>query len=383
MNNAVDFNKVRRRRQRSVTLKRLFVVAGVMLLTGAVIFTYNLLIVENATTGLRDYFESRGGMGFPADLPGGVIRDVTSIGENLAVLNDTNLYIYSKKAKIVQNIQRMTEHTVAVPSDSRVLTFSVGSRGFSVHSIGREMFTQTLELGILCGTMNRGGDFAVIAPVKEFASKVYVYDRYFRQIYSWSSPEYATNVSLSPEGGRMAVNCVSGSEDGVLESLLYLFTFAENRENAEVALTLQDNLCLGLDFQESDRIALLTDKQYMIVDQAGNVTQKYDFGGRQLLAREFSGKQALLLFAGQDRHESELVLLNENLSEQAALQLDEKVLDLAFGADQIYVLTGSGLTGYDLDMKQISVLEQRGILNICLVGERLYYLTYNRICVLE
>ena len=382
MSNAVDFDKIRKRRQRMVTLKRLLILAGTMILAGAVIFVYNVLVEESATTGLMDYFESRGGAGFPVDLPGGVIRGVASIGENLAVLNDTNLIIYNKNGKIIQSIQRMTEHSIVAASASRVLAFSVGGRGFSVHSISREMFTGTLEQGILCGDMNPDGDFAVVAPVQHFASRVTVYDRQFRQIYSWSSPEFITHVSLSPRGNMMAVGCVRGGDGGVMESLIYLFRFAEDREKADIALTLEDSLCLGLDFLENDRVALLTDTQYMILDQHGDVMETYDFESRRLLARELYGRQALLLFERRDRNETELVLLDEHLREAAVMATDEKIFDMALGRDVIYLLTEDGITGYNHGMEQVSEYERQGISMIHLAGTRLYYLTYNQICVL-
>ncbi|MCL2034578.1 MAG: DUF5711 family protein [Oscillospiraceae bacterium] len=382
MNKAVDFDKVRKRRQRAVTLKRLLLLTGAMILAGSAVFVYNVLVEESATTGLMDYFESRGGTGFPVDLPGGVIRDVVSIGENLAVLNDTNLIIYNKNGKIIQNIQRMTEHSIAETSHARVLAFSVGGRNFSVHSISREMFSQSLDQGILCGDMGANGDFAVVAPAQHFASRVTVYDRQFRQIYSWSSPEYVTNVSLSPRGDMMAVSCVTGGETGVMKSLIYLFRFAEDRDQAEVALTLEDSLCLGLDFMESDRIALFTDKEYMILNQQGEIKETYDFGSRRLLARENSGRWTLLFFERPGRYETELVLLDESLKETASMAIHERIFDVAFGKDVIYLLTEDGITGYDHQMQQVLAYERHGISRIHLIGTRLYYLTYSQICVL-
>ena len=382
MNKAVNFDKVRKRRQRAVTLKRLLFLTGAMILAGAAVFIYNVLVEESATTGLMDYFESRGGTGFPVDLPGGIIRDVTSIGENLAVLNDTNLITYNKNGKIIQNVQRMTEHSIAKASPSRVLAFSVGGRNFSVHSISREMFSQTLDQGILCGDMNPNGDFAIVAPAQHFASRVTVYDRQFRQIYSWSSPEYVTHMSLSPRGDMMAVNCVTGGETGMMESLIYLFRFAEDREQAEIALTLEDSLCLNLDFLESDRIALLTDQAYMILDHHGEIKETYDFSARRLLARESHGRQTLLLFERPGRYETELVLLDERLNMTASMRLDERIFDIAFGKDIIYLLTEDGILSYDHEMQQISEYERHGISRIHLIGTRLYYLTYNQICVL-
>jgi len=55
---------------------------------------------------------------------------------------------------------------------------------------------------------------------------------------------------------------------------------------------------------------------------------------------------------------------------------------MALGRDVIYLLTEDGITGYNHGMEQVSEYERQGISMIHLAGTRLYYLTYNQICVL-
>lgn len=380
-NRPLDFNKIRKRRQRTATLKRLLILTGVMLLVGAAVFVNNMMVEEGVTTRLSDFAESFGGAGFPADLPGGVIRGVGGIGDYLTILNDTNLYIYSSKGKIVRNIQKMTDQTVAIPSSSGVLTFSAGGKGFTVHSLSKEVFSAATEYGVICGDMNARGDFAVVAPVKQFASKVFVYDRRFKEIYSWSSPEYVTSVSLSPKGDMMALNCVSGSE-GALESLIYIFRFSEIKDKAEIAMALKDTLCLGIEFAGEDDIQILTDRQYMVLNSFGEKKREYDFGGMQPLAVEKQGKQTLILLGESDGKGYKLALLDQELSEKAVFSLKSQPLDIALARDTVYVLTANGIELYTTGFEIKSRLELSGVSNIHLVGSRLYYITQNEIRVL-
>lgn len=380
-NRPLDFNKIRKRRQHAATLKRLLILTGVMLLVGAAVIVNNVLVEEGLTTRLSDFAGSFGGTGFPVDLPGGLIRGVGGVGDNLTVLNDTNLYIYSPNGKIVRNIQKMTDQTVAVPSSSNVLTFSVGGKGFAVHSTGKELFSAGTEYGVLCGDMNARGDFAVVAPVKQFASKVFVYDRRFREIYGWSSPEYVTSVSLSPKGDMMALNCISG-KDGAIESLIYLFRFSEVTEKAKVAMSLTDEMCLDIKFADDDRVQILTDKRYITINSLGERKYGYDFGGWQPLAVENQGRQTLLLLGTRNGKVNKLVLLDQSLEEKAAAELDTEPVDIALGKDTVYILKDNGIDLYSANLEIKSRLEQRGISNIHLVGSRLYYLTQEEIRVL-
>lgn len=382
MNKAVDFEKVRKRRRLTVTLKRVLILSGVTLLAAGAFFLYQYLVEEGMTTRLSDLTESLGGSGFPADLPGGIIRGVDNLGDNLMVLNDTNLYIFSSKAKIVCNVQKMTDTTVAVPKGGRVLTFSPGAKTFAVHSLSRELYPGSMEYGLICADMNERGDFAVVAPVKQFASKVFVYDKKFEEIYSWSSPEYVTSVALSPKGDMMAVNCVS-ADGGVLESQLYLFRFGEDRETADPAMRLGDNLCLDLRFTADDRVEVLTDRQYLVLNSLGEKKYAYDFDGGQVIARESRERQTLLLMRDSDSKTGRLKLLDASLLEKAELEVDFEVLDMALGRDSIYVLTPEGIYVYSLNFELKAKLGRKGISNIHLIGSRLYYLTTDEIRVLS
>lgn len=381
MNKAVDFEKVRRRRRRVVTLKRVFILAAITLLVTGAFFLHQILVEENLTVLLSDFRESMGGAGFPADLPGGVIRAVDNLGDNLTILNDTNLYIYSPKAKIVNNIQKMTDMTVAVTTASRVLTFTPGAKTFAVHSPSKELYPGSMEFGLICADMNERGDFAIVAPTKQFASKVFVYDKKFEEMYSWSSPEYVTNVAVSPNGGMMAVNCVSG-EGGMIESQVYLFRFGEDKDKATMAMLLQDNLCLDLSFTEDERVEVLTDRQYLVLNSLGERKHGYDFAGGQVLAREGRDRETLLLMRDADGKSRRIVLLDASLSEKAVREVDIEVLDMALGRDSVYILTPDGIDVYGLDLELKAKLERKGVSHIHLVGNRLYYLTSDEIRIL-
>lgn len=381
MGNALDFEKIRRRRQRAATLKRLLILAGVMLLVGAAVFFYQILVEEGASITLSDLTESLGGSGFPVDLPGGVIRSVDNIGNNLAVLNDTNLYIYNPKAKVIRNVQKMTDQTIAIPSSNRVLTFALAGKSFSVHSLSRELYSGELEYGIICGDINNAGDFAVSAPVKQFASKVYVYNKRFEEIYTWSSPEYVTAVSLSPKGDAMALNCVS-SDGGALESLIYIFRFGEEKEKATVAMKLEENLCLDINFAGDERIDITTDRQYLMLNSLGEEIHSYDFKGSQLSAIERNENAILLLLGGRDMKTHRLVLLDSKLEEKASADLDSDILDLALSKDSVYILTRKGIDVYGYNLTLKSRFARTGISEIHTAGGKVYYLANGKINVL-
>ncbi len=378
MGKAVDFEKIRKRRQRTTTLKRLLILVGVMVLVGAAVIANEILVQEGVTTKLSDFTSSLGGAGFPIDLPGGVIHDVDNIGKNLTILNDTSMYIYSPKGKLISNLQKMTDHSIAIPTSSRVLSFEIGGKGFKINSTSRELYANTVEYGILSADINERGYFALVSPVKQFASKVFVYNERFEEIYSWSSPEYVTNVSLSPNGEMMAINCIGG-DGGVLESQIYTFRFSEEKEQAEVALTLPDNMVLDLSFEDDERITVLTDKQFLLLNSLGEQKKAYSFDGKHVVAMQKRERNTLLLLQEDGSKQQELVLLDANLSEKAAIIMPTEVKDIALGRETVYTLTADGIDVYNHSLVQKSAHAGKNISNIHLIDNRLYYLTLNEI----
>jgi hypothetical protein len=378
-NRAIDFDKVRRRRRRFAALKRLLGLLCVFALLYAGVLFYRYLVELGFSTRLDDIRASFGGAGFPAELPAGQGHIVKNIGNSLAILNDTGLYIYNPKAKLIRTVQKLGPGSAAVASKDRLLAYTPGSNSFAVHAVSRELYAAELEFGAICGDINDNGDFAIASPTKQFPAKVSVFNNRFEEIYTWSSPEYVSEVSLAPNGSGMALNVMSGS-GGVLESLSYLFDFAESREQAEVALRLRGELALDI-FHRGGDVAVLTDKQLLIMS-GGKKTRSYSFGGRGLLACEPGSEAVLLLMDTGDGRQS-LVLLDHDLNERATKTLTVSARDIALSHDSVYVLGAEGIEVYGLELEPKARLRATDISAIHSASGQLFYLTENEIRALS
>jgi hypothetical protein len=167
----------------------------------------------------------------------------------------------------------------------------------------------------------------------------------------------------------------------VLESLIYLFEFAESREQAEVALKLRGELTLDIFYRAGGDTAVLTDKQLLILSE-GQKTRGYVFGGRQLLACE-PGEESILLLLETGEGRQSLVLLDKNLNERATKTLTANARDIAPGRDSVYVLNADGIEVYGLELEPKSRLRAGDISAIHPVNGQLYYLTENEIRALS
>lgn len=371
MGKTVDFEKVRKRRRRVETTKRLLVLCLIATAVAGVVFLNSLFVEQGLSVRVSDMIESFGGEGFPTEQPGGIIRDMKGMGGNLVILNDTNLYIYNKKAKIIKNEQRMTDKTMMLTNAERVLTFDVGSKNYSIHTPSR-LTSVELENSILTGDLGKNGEYAFVTSSRQFVAEVTVYKNHGEPyLFRWSSPEnYVTGVSLSPKGGAMAVSGLT-TEEGVMKSLVTLFQFNRAEKIAEVEFP--DSLVLLLNYYEAGRIGVLTDREYTVIGPDGSKLFTYRLGDYPVAGFQTYGREALVLTEYKEARSSDIILLSEDCTERARITVDNNVRGMAMGNKRIYILTDSGISVYDRNLEPMDKLEQRGITKIQLVGDKLYY----------
>lgn len=381
-NKVEDFNKLRKRRQRVQTIRRLLILVALTAAVAGAVFLNNVLVEQSVTTRISDFLGSFGGSGYPVPVPGGIIRDVGGVGDHLTVLNDTNLYIYSPKGRNVFNIQAMSDNTVMLTGDDRLLTYDVGAKKFAVHSRTKTLMEKELEFGIIAAGMNRRGDFALVTSSKQAICEIVAYNRKQAAIYHCSLAEnLVSSVSISPKGTMMAAGWLNGSPEGVLQAGLNIYQFS-NDEGPVATLTLADQLILDVRFYEEDRIGILTDREYLIAGADGSILSRYDLAGRQVAGIEVEGRLTLLLCENKDTRERELILLDGDNEEKATFSTDEKILDIALNSRRVYVLTEDNIRVFSHLMELQEVEPVQFVSRIQLVGGRLYYLDREEIWVL-
>lgn len=384
--NSIDFGKLRKRRQRAALVRRLLILAGVALVVLGLVALNNYLVEEGFTVHLSDMVQSVGGSGYPVPLPGGVIRSVKRTGDHLAVLNDTNLYILSAKGKEVGNFQRMSTNTVLLSTPDRLLTYDEGAKRFVIHSHSRVLLEQELDYGIITAAMNNRGDYAIVSSAHQFICEINVYNKKFQHVGVFKLAENIIHtVGLSPKGNIMAAGW-AGSSDGVLYSGVTIYRLDVPQEDSERAtFELSEDLVLDLWFADENHIAILSDRQYAVIDTAGDLVHSYSFGERNLLASRREGSAVLLLLEDRAERRQEVVVLDGDLNERGVYTADGGVQDVALSARRVYILEDDVIYTYDHRMQPTSqnpAYPVQKATRIAYAGDRLYYLTREEICQL-
>jgi len=381
MAKATDFQKLRKRRQRNILLRRLFILVAVVVALFAVLSLNNLLVNQQFPTVVNNFIQGFGGSRFPIRAPGGILRDVQPLGNDIVVLNNTNLHVYNRNGRELLGVQHMSDSTVMLTSGNRMLTYTFGGTGFNIYFQNRMMLDGEHDNPIRVAALGERGNYALVSSTWQFASQVTVFTEQFEQHVRWDTSELVAMVALNPRGTEMAAASI-GAQGGQLRTTISLFDFSTSSVKAQLELT--GELILGLEYLNDAHIAVITDGGLRVINSAnGRVINSYDISAGRLVLTRMNSEHILLLNENSEYRTQTVILFNTRGEELGRTEPGSMVRDMQVGSAGVYVLTAQGIGRYDHTMSHIEKVEQGGILRILLAGNTLYYFTEEEIRVLS
>ncbi|HHY53480.1 MAG TPA: hypothetical protein GX499_09620 [Clostridiales bacterium] len=380
MTNAMDFNKIRKKRRRAQLLKRMGALLGIVLILMVILSLNEMLVQEGILTRMRDFFGGLGGSGYPIAAPGGVLREVMAVEGDVGVLNDTNLYLYNNRGKELLNLQRMNDQTIALTAGGRILTYELGGTKYRIHTRQSLLLEKENDHAITAMALGERGDYALVSSSKQYTAQVTVFTPRFEMAFQWSSNEMVTGVALHPKGGKMVASGV-GALEGVLRSAVYFFSFDSDKELAKVEYP--DQLILWIAYLDDNHIGVLTDTHYYVLDGEGNQLTEFSFDGENPTALQCHKGDVLLLCENAEARSYTLLLVDARGKELGNLQLEQKVRDMQVGGDGVYLLTDQEIVRLDKTLSPNGAKPVSGVNRILLANEVLYAFTSEEIQALD
>ena len=380
MGKAMDFQKLRSRRRRGIFLKRLIILGVIVAAVFMVMSLNTFLVAWQFPTQVTSFLQGFGGPGYPIQLPGGALRDVKAIGNDVAVLNDGNLFLFNRNGREMLSVQRVNESAILLAGGNRLLTYSVGSTGFQLYLHGQLLLEGEHGNPILSAALGERGNYALVSSSIQHVSEVMVFDEQFEQRFGWGTRELVVFVDLDPRGTGMAVGSV-GTRGGELRSTVSIFDITVDDEPVQV--DFPDELILSLAYLGHAQIAVITDKGLRVLDAAsGNLLGRYDLAGERIALSRVSGEQILLYIEDPQYRQMRAVLFGGRGQELGRASLEMEARDMQVGARGVYILTAVGVQRFDHAMSPQGKIERSGMLRLLLAGNVLYYFSEEEIGVL-
>ncbi|MDR2909244.1 MAG: DUF5711 family protein [Oscillospiraceae bacterium] len=376
-----DFEKLRKKRRRGILLRRIAVLFAISLAVMGVLSLNNLLVSFGSAGTMSDFLRGFGGGGYPIEAPGGSLRDVREVNGDIAIINDTNLYIYNDRGKEMLNIQHPGENAILLAGGGRVMTYAVGETGYRIYSRSTQLLDETGKYPLTAAAMGETGNYALVSATRQYAAQVTVYDVKFEQVFQWSSSELVAGVALGPGGKMMAAGCV-GASGGIISSSVQLFSF--DQKSAVARLDIPGELIAMIEFLSDSLLGILTDKGFHVMDGSGKITATTSFGGESLKAERTDGYGDVLILTESAGSRTQTVrLIDSSGEERGRFHPEAWVLDMQLGGREIYFLTVEGIICCDRELKPVMTIESGGASRILAAGGRVYYFNPEEIGVLE
>lgn len=379
----IDYEDARKKRQRAYKRKQFFLLLFIVLLVLTILYVNDWLVQKNATSQIGEFIDSIGGTGYPIRSPGGIIQTTDSLGRNLLVMNDTNLYVYNPKGKRILNVQQVSEHSVVKTNSDRALLYHQGDRRFTVLSATTELHTEELEDGIVVADMGKGGDLVVVTAARQFTANIMVFDPDFKHVMTRrsTSDRQVSAVSISPKGDYIVVGDIT-TDNGVIQSIITLY---HSKNGEEIAyFTLPEQFVLDVKFQSEQSFSVLTDSQFSVYSlesaKAGTNNGVYHFpAGYALEGFETNGTETLLFHYDKHSGREEMALLNGKAELLGLLPPTEPVKDAVLSDKYLYILLPTGVERYNYDLEAVEFTETQGVVRMERVRDTIYLFTKDEI----
>jgi len=306
----------------------------------ALIITFLILIVATPT-GLPEYLNNlfasiTGGQGYPAHPEGGKILYTNTSNDVVFSLTDTNFIGTNKNGCEILSIQHGYENPSAVVSDARSLVYNYKNKKYLVTNYNSKVLSGELDNEILLGTICRNGNFALVTKSTGYESRVDVFNKKGKVIYSWFSANApVSNLALSDNGKRLATVTVSASS-GYIKSSVSILKFDSATPLFKYEL---DGVVLKLETYSNGFVAILSNKVVYYDWKKGEVNSK-DISNNQLFFYKINEKnQSVLVCQKGIITNSYTITVSKKHEEKFSIDYNGVITDIDVHNNLIYILS--------------------------------------------
>lgn len=288
----------------------------------AVVIAIVFLISFMTPTGVFEYLQNSylamGSGEFPREIVGSQTVSSQYNNDKIYVISDLAYTVYNSKGKTILSDTHGFSKPFMKVSDARTLLLDQNGVDYKIYNLNGSLEAQTLKEKIITGDISRNGTYAIVTKPLDYASKVEVFNKNNKMLFSWSSSkEIVTAVCLSNNGKKIAVSTIY-SNAGEYISKVYVF----NYKNANPLSTIEYNQpVLYLKTLNASSFISITNTNLKIVKWRNQSVKNQDSVGNMIGFRPVSKSQFLVFCESENNNlETRCIVYNTKLEEvQTAL----------------------------------------------------------------
>jgi hypothetical protein len=351
--------RLARRKKHSRRRKTVIALVVIGIITAFIGLNWDKMAPASVADTVQGFFSAFGAAKYPLMLSSGNFKEATPIGNNIAVLTDMSLTIYSQSgAELAQRPHGMSDPQI-VSAGGKAVLYDRGGTTFKVETRFDEPFSASAEYPIISAAMSRSGEFAVVTESEGYLGELTVYDQTYKSIFKWySSQGRIVAASLSPDGSKVAAVVLS-SVNGEYRSSIYIFNTRVQKPLS--ATNFDGTLLFSIQYTDNDEIASVGDFESVFLSQNGKKKSEYTYDGKTLKCYTNSNGATALVFGTHGvSGGSELISLSGagRVAGKAAINSD--VGDVFANGGIIAALTDSGIWHSDTSCRHAAVAASTG-----------------------
>ena len=280
------------RRKRQKRKQAVVVVAAAAIVLLAVVLNWQKFAPVSVSDSVRSFFGLFVPGKFPLTLPSGDFKSAVSIGSNIGVLSDTDLFLYSKSGTLLAQRPHGMSDPHLVSGGGRAVLFDRGGKQFKVETRFSESFSGSTDYPIVTACVAKNGEFAVVSESGSYLSELNIYDTRYHSVFKWySSQGRILAAALSPDGSHVAAVTV-GAKNGAITSSINIF---DTGKQTPVAVKNYDGvLLLSIQYASAGHIIAVGDTETVFLSSDGKKAADYPYGDKTLRCYVNSAGSAVL-----------------------------------------------------------------------------------------
>lgn len=369
-----NLSEIREQRDKKRAKKGFLFIVVILLVT--VVFT--LLFSNRSKYSVNSFFELfQSGSGYPIEAPGGKSKGMYELSGLLTVVNDTDLMMYNGSgAKTFSAKHHMADPQLQI-RDDMLLIFDQGSKSYALYQKNQPLVDSQTDYIIYTGDVSSRGTFALATRSADYLSKITVYDKSNKELYSWNySDKVVSSMAISPSGNKLAV-CGIFTEDGTIKSQLLIYNNGELVDSR----IFDDAVICSLIFVGESEIRGITDKTAFLISDKGKLMGEFDYKSKPLAAFCNTVKSTVILLGDYKQDGGyELISLNSSMNKQCSTSIKGNIHTIKNDANNAYILAGKNYYQIDLfDGNHLVEEESEYIYDLQPIDRNVYAITNEEI----
>ncbi len=276
---------------------------------------------------------------------------------DVGVLNIDGLTVYDTNgSKILQSSFKFDSPKM-ISNPKNIIVCDIGGHNLKVFNPYSTVYTETFDYPVFDIATSESGGLIVASASKGYKSAFYIYDEFFRVIYSYNfGDRYIDSVALSKDG-KEALTLLHNSEAGSIATRI--LKYSVEQEKAVFEAVYKDEHPYKVAYMSDGYYALFTDKSLRFFSPDNQVIRQIMFREKSLLSYEFTSDYVIITYTPQGLlSRTELYLYNKDETLDEVFLFDGAVLDMYVSDSFLYTLSHGLITVTDTrDKDNIKVLE--------------------------